>query len=204
MPAVNSQRLSGLVATARFKSEYPQQSLTRLEAALRRRNSPATVVTFRDVDDDADYGPNEGPIRIRWTCPVTSVFGDDCFAAWKDLSAAMREGWGSRDYDMTEDTTFRVMRGDKPLGYMERTFTTGGWRDLVDGQPIECGWSLEVLRWDGTWIRGRYEMGWSKPDVPTPLFYLNLWGAQACWEITEHMVVRRPPGSDVPQYPGLL
>lgn len=168
---------------------YGGEDLEKLLARLGQAQPDAEIsVTERREEDGS-------PRVIRWEHPAPSAYGRDCFALWDAFAAAARAAWGTcaADNDL-HDASFVVLddRGRR-VGRLERTVEEGGWRDMVDGEPVSCGSGLEVLMPDGTWLRGRYEMAW--PDgggSPVPYFHAPAYRGEIAARIGDGMVLRRP------------
>ena len=78
-----------------------------------------------------------------------------------------------------------------PLGRLERRRDAGGVRDYLSEVPLSCGTGIDLLMPDGSWLPGRYEVGWPGGE-PVAMFYVGVWGGEGCFCIRDSMVLRFP------------
>jgi len=166
---------------------WGKEDLPRLIDRLLSQQPGARVSVLEPHDDGS-------PRLIRWEHPAPSPYGKDCFTLWQGFLAAIRQSWASNAAESAcQDASFVVLDADgKRIGRIEGAVEPGGWRHLVDGQPIHCGEALDLLTPDGLWLKGRYEMDRVEDGLPIPLFCTRAYRGDITTRITDSMVVRIP------------
>ena len=129
--------------------------------------------------------------RFLWRHPIASAYGEDAFRIWKIFRTCVRSAWGTAgDVDLA-DLTFIISDNGHPLGRLERRRDAGGVRDYLSEVPLSCGTGIDLLMPDGSWLPGRYEVGWPGGE-PVAMFYVGVWGGEGCFCIRDSMVLRFP------------
>lgn len=183
--------------------DEPAGRVAELTSRLKRNHVGLVVV----VDGpDADW-PESVRRDATIEFPVDDFYGAKTRAAWAAVEGTVKRllPRGVADEALFGVTYHLVDEDRHRVGQLTRRIESGGARDLLDHQPVQCGAGLELLAGDGSWIAGRYEMAWTRAEHPTAMFHPHLWAGSdgAAFPINELMILRRPRGS-APSYPGLL
>lgn len=142
--------------------------------------------SIRHVPDDRDP---EGLPTTVWTHPAPSAYGSDCFAIWTSFGMALRRAWGA-DSAYYLDARFRIT-SKQPIGILT---TRADGRHLLNGEPVHCGDTLQILVWDQNWLTVRFELAHTAGGK-VPMAHLGLSHTEAAFPITDAMIVRPYPFS---------
>lgn len=147
---------------------------------------PGSTVRVTELRED------QSPRSFVCQFPVAGAYDETCTKVWSDFLRVVRSTWTREQYEENlYSPSYVVVDGEREVHHLTRRQDPGGHRDYIEGEAVECGTGIDLLRGDGTWLHGRYEMAWGSDNIPVPMFYFPLWRTDAAIPITEHMVVRR-------------
>jgi hypothetical protein len=78
------------------------------------------------------------------------------------------------------------------MGHLELRTDDGGLRHYLEGEPVSAGAVLEVRKYDGSWVAGRYEWSWRPDELPQ--FYTD--------GLAEFGLPARISSADILRWPG--
>lgn len=187
-------------------------------AALRQAIGPLGGTLIVDEVFDDTFGKPElvgQPHYIRFRIPAPGDHYSDESDGTEAKVLALLRRLDFPDWEETFCSPYRLLEGDEPIGQLQ-VFSPQGMRDLLEGEELHCGQSLdllvpraaesasrhEVTPWRHAWIRVRYELAWAPVPATAagteterqPVLYLDGWAASSAMPIPEGAILRWPRG----------